>query len=101
MAKKKVSQSTPRAAASPLRVLPSTPAPRRSRASKWRAGVLIGVHLVAAVHIAHWLVAGRTVTPVEPSEAMAYARSGIVNAGLIFFAITILSTAILGRWFCG
>lgn len=69
--------------------------------SKWRAGVLIGVHLLAAAHIAHWLIAGRTVTPVEPSEAMAYARSGIVNAGLIFFAVTILSTALLGRWFCG
>lgn len=63
--------------------------------------MLVGVHVVAAAHIAHWLVAGRTVTPVEPSEAMAYARAGIVNAGLIFFAITILSTAVLGRWFCG
>lgn len=103
VAKKKVSKSTPRAAASPLRVLPSTPAaaPRRSRTSKWRAGVLVGVHVLAAAHIAHWLLAGRTVTPVEPSEAMAYARSGIVNAGLIFFGVTILSTAILGRWFCG
>jgi polyferredoxin/Tfp pilus assembly protein PilF len=63
--------------------------------------VLVAVHLLAAAHIAHWLVTGRSVTPVEPSEAMAYARSGIVNAGLIFFAVAILATAIFGRWFCG
>lgn len=68
---------------------------------KWRAAVLIGVHLIIALHIAHWLTTGSTVTPVEPSEAMAFSRSSIVNAGLIFFAATILLTAIFGRFFCG
>jgi ferredoxin/Flp pilus assembly protein TadD len=63
--------------------------------------VLIGVHLVIAAHIAHWLTAGRTMTPVEPSEAMAFARDGVANAGLIFFAVAALATAIFGRWFCG
>jgi tetratricopeptide (TPR) repeat protein/ferredoxin len=56
---------------------------------------------VIAAHIAHWLATGSTVTPVEPSEAMAFSKAGIVNAGLIFFAATILLTAIFGRWFCG
>lgn len=68
---------------------------------KWRAAVLIGVHLIIALHIAHWLTAGSTVTPVEPSEAMAFSRSSIVNAGLIFFSATILLTGIFGRFFCG
>ncbi len=40
-------------------------------------------------------------TPVEPSEAMALARDGVVNAGLIFFAAAALATAVFGRWFCG
>jgi polyferredoxin/tetratricopeptide (TPR) repeat protein len=87
---------------SPLTVLQDRPNTiRRSRSAKWRAGVLIAIHLVIAAHIAHWLVAGRTVTPVEPSEAMAFSKAGVVNAGLIFFAATILLTAVLGRWFCG
>ena len=74
---------------------------RRSRAAKWRAAALIGIHVLIAAHIAHWLTTGRSVTPVEPSEAMAFARSGTINAGLIFFAATILLTAIFGRYFCG
>ena len=72
-----------------------------SRMSRWRAAVLITIHVAIAIHIAHWLLAGRTVTPVEPSEAMAWSKAGIVNAGLIFFAGAIFLTAIFGRWFCG
>ncbi len=68
---------------------------------KWRALALIGVHVIAGLHIAHWLATGSTVTPVEPSEAMAFSRASIVNAGLIFFAATILLTAFFGRFFCG
>jgi polyferredoxin/tetratricopeptide (TPR) repeat protein len=68
---------------------------------KWRAAVLIGIHVLIGLHIAHWLVAGQTMTPVEPSEAMAFSQSSIVNAGLIFFAVTILATAFFGRFFCG
>lgn len=75
--------------------------PRPSRATRWRAGVLVLVHLLAAIHIAHWMSTGRTVTPLEPSEAMEFAKHSVVNAGLIFFAVTILSTLVLGRWFCG
>ncbi|HSM14362.1 MAG TPA: tetratricopeptide repeat protein [Thermoanaerobaculia bacterium] len=79
----------------------ASPPLARSRTAKWRAAALIAVHLVIAIHIAHWLTSGSTVTPVEPSEAIAFARSGMVNAGLIFFAATILLTAVFGRFFCG
>lgn len=75
--------------------------PRKSKATRWRVAVLIGVHLIAAIHIAHWMSTGRTITPLEPSEAMEFSKGSIVNAGLVFFAITILSTLVLGRWFCG
>ena len=29
------------------------------------------------------------------------ARDSIINTGVVFFALTILSTMVLGRWFCG
>lgn len=67
----------------------------------WRAAVLIGVHLLAALHIAHWLRSGETMTPLEPSEGMQFALHGVVNAGLVFFGLMVLSTLVLGRWFCG
>ncbi|MGH9464066.1 MAG: 4Fe-4S binding protein, partial [Thermoanaerobaculia bacterium] len=87
--------------ASPLRVIQPAPKVKHSRMSKRRAAVLVAVHVVIAAHIAHWLVAGRTVTPVEPSEAMAFAKGGMVNAGLVFFAAAILLTLVFGRFFCG
>ena len=74
---------------------------RASKTGKWRALVLVGVHVLIGLHIALWLNTGEAMTPVEPSEAMAFSRSSIVNAGLIFFAATILLTAVFGRFFCG
>ncbi|TVQ31200.1 MAG: 4Fe-4S dicluster domain-containing protein [Phycisphaeraceae bacterium] len=74
---------------------------RKSRTSRWRAGVLIAVHVLIAAHIAHWLLAGSTVSPVEPSEAMYTLEQGEVNAGFIFFIAAILATLIFGRFFCG
>ena len=74
---------------------------RPSQSTKWRALSLVLIHVVAALHLAHWLATGSTVTPVEPSEAMAFSKASIVNAGLIFFALMILSTAVFGRYFCG
>lgn len=76
----------------------------RLRASKrgvWRAGVLILVHLIIAAHIAWWVVKGRAITPVEPSEAMQTLELGYLNAGFIFFILAILATMIFGRFFCG
>jgi tetratricopeptide (TPR) repeat protein/ferredoxin len=74
---------------------------RPSKMGKWRALVLVLVHVLIGLHIAHWLSTGSSVTPVEPSEAMAFSRSSIVNAGLLFFAAMILVTAVFGRFFCG
>ncbi|HJO27519.1 MAG: hypothetical protein CMK00_08675 [Planctomycetes bacterium] len=73
----------------------------KSRISRWRAGVLLLVHLLIAVHIAHWLASGRTLSPVEPSEAMEFSKHGIINAGFIFFALAIVGTLLLGRFVCG
>ena len=74
---------------------------KHSKVGKWRAIVLILVHVAIAAHIAHWLITGSTVTPIEPSESMQTLRDGVVNAGFIFFALAIVSTLILGRFFCG
>ena len=74
---------------------------RRSKRGRWRAVSLILVHVAFAIHIAHWWATGRTITPVEPSEAIETLGQGLVNAGFILFAVLILSTLILGRFFCG
>ncbi len=74
---------------------------RRSRHARWRAATLVGVHLLFAAHVTHWLVAGRTLSPVEPSESMYTIELGYLNAGFVFFAVTLLATLIFGRFFCG
>ena len=74
---------------------------RASRTSKKRALVLVGLHLAIALHVAHWQSTGETLSPLEPSEAMEFSKHSIINAGFVFFGLTILSTLVLGRWFCG
>jgi len=63
--------------------------------------VLIGVHVIIAIHIIQWLITGMTVSPVEPSEAMETLELGSVNAGFVFFVLAIGSTFLFGRYFCG
>jgi len=75
--------------------------PRRSRRGIWRATALVAVHLVVLVHVAHWKVAGRTLTPLEPSESMQTLELGYVNAGFLLFGALLLATVVLGRFFCG
>ncbi|MCI0676302.1 MAG: tetratricopeptide repeat protein [Phycisphaerales bacterium] len=77
---------------------------RKSRSGKRRAIVLAAVQLLIVAHVVSWAAGcfgGRTTTPIEPSESMEFSKYGVVNAGLIFFSIALLSTLILGRWFCG
>ncbi len=74
---------------------------RKSTASRKRAYVLIGVHVLIGLHFLHWGVTGESVTPVEPSEAMQTLEEGRINAGFLLFAGLIATTLIFGRWFCG
>ena len=77
---------------------------RQSRSGKRRAIVLAVVQGLIILHIVLWYsgaFGGRTTTPIEPSESMEFVKSGIINAGLVFFLLALLSTMILGRWFCG
>lgn len=79
-----------------------------SKSGKRRAIVLAAVQLLIIAHIVLWVLAGkfgwfegRTISPVEPSESMEFVKHGVINAGLIFFSVALLSTLVLGRWFCG
>jgi tetratricopeptide (TPR) repeat protein/ferredoxin len=74
---------------------------RKSKMGRRRAAVLITVHLAIAVHVVHWLIKGRTLSPVEPSESMYTINNGALNAGFVFFGLAILSTVLFGRFFCG
>jgi len=74
---------------------------RASKSGPRRAAVLILVHVIFAVHLAHWWTTGSTITPVEPSESMRTLELGEINAGAIFFAAAILATLVFGRFFCG
>src|SRR5262249_20849669 len=74
---------------------------RPSRRGRWRALSLVLIHLAVGVHLLHWYLVGRTLTPMAPSEAMQPLGEGLVNAGFVLFAILILGTLIFGRFFCG
>lgn len=76
---------------------------KKSKVGKWRAAVLILVQLAIAGHITLWVLTGmrRTLSPVEPSESMSTLEQGLINAGFVFFALALLSTFVLGRFFCG
>jgi ferredoxin/tetratricopeptide (TPR) repeat protein len=69
--------------------------------SRRRAIVLVLLHVAILAHILHWRIAGTTVAPLEPSEAMYTLRNGIVNAGAVVLVLSVLSTLVLGRFFCG
>jgi hypothetical protein len=89
----------------PLPVLKNSAAQKSdapsSRVSRWRAGVLIALNLLMIAHIIQWRLMGKTVSPIEPSEAMHTLQNGAVNAGFIFFSLAILATLIFGRFVCG
>jgi polyferredoxin len=75
--------------------------PPKSGRGRIRAIVLIAVHLIILAHITHFWLAGRTLSPMEPSESMYTLELGHLNAGAILFGLAILSTAVFGRFFCG
>lgn len=90
-----------------LNVLADRPRDGIGWGRRWslRLWVLITVQVAMLLHILVWWIGmplgWLTLSPVEPSEAIETASDGIVNAGAIFFAAALVSTALLGRWFCG
>ncbi len=68
---------------------------------KWRVACWVLVHALVLAHVAHWKVAGRTLSAVEPSEAGETLELGYVNAGFLLFVALVLATLVLGRFFCG
>jgi tetratricopeptide (TPR) repeat protein/ferredoxin len=74
---------------------------RPSRTSRFRAAALVALNLLMIAHFVQWRLTGRTVSPIEPSEAMYTLQNGYINAGFIFFALAILSTLVVGRFVCG
>ena len=84
----------------PLQVL--TPAkPPRTTVPRRRLWVLVAVNVFMLLHVVQWLAMGVTLAPIEPSESLETVKEGIVTVGAVFFAVALLSTALLGRWFCG
>ena len=84
------------------RGLPARPVGiRKSKTSRWRGAVLLGVNLLMVAHIVQWWLTGRTISPIEPSETMHTLQRGAINAGFIFFTVAILATLIFGRFVCG
>ena len=84
-----------------LPVLGDARAIRPSKSGPRRAIVLGIVQLLMIAHLVQWMISGHTVSPVEPSESMETVKRGAINAGAIFFAIALLATLVLGRWFGG
>jgi len=74
---------------------------RKSRTGKWRAGVLAAVNLVIVAHATQFFLGRRTLSPVEPSEAMYTLELGEVNAGFVFLVLALASTVVFGRFVCG
>lgn len=73
---------------------------RRPDYSRWRVASLIGVHLLIAFHITHWLLRGETLAPLELNEVMYTLELGIITAGFVLMALALVSVVIFGRFFC-
>src|SRR6185437_7333001 len=74
---------------------------RKSTRTRWRVASLLAVHVLIAAHITHFVLRGRTLSPVEPSESMYTLENGFINAGVIFTGLALLGTLVFGRFFCG
>ncbi|MCZ6835743.1 MAG: 4Fe-4S binding protein, partial [Planctomycetota bacterium] len=74
---------------------------RKSHNAPRRALVLGIIQVLIILHVLQWWWTGRTISPIEPSEAMEFSKRGLINAGVVFFVLTLLATLALGRWFCG
>ncbi len=73
----------------------------KSGLRRYRALVLASLYILMAAHVAHWLLAGRTLGPVVFSESMYALELGRVNPGFIFFVVALAATLVFGRFLCG
>lgn len=73
---------------------------RRPNYARWRAGTLLTVYVLMAVHIVHWKFSGKTVAPFELNEVMYTLEYGVVTAGFLFMLGVTIATAVFGRVFC-
>lgn len=74
---------------------------RLKRIRRLRTATLVAVHLLIAIHLAHWLIAGRTVNRFVLSDSMETLENGRLNPGFILFAAAATVTLVGGRWLCG
>ena len=73
---------------------------RSARLSRRRAIILIGLYVLFMVHLIHWWIAGRTVSPAELNETMFTIEEGVVTIGTILLGLIMVSVLIFGRFFC-
>ncbi len=59
------------------------------------------MHLAIGAHVAHFLVAGRSLAPLELNEALHTLHAGVVTAGVLLLGLAALSVLVVGRFFCG
>ncbi len=74
--------------------------PRRRNYAPWRAASLILVYVLMTLHLTHWLIAKKTLAPLELNEVMYTFELGVVTAGFLFMAAAVLATMFFGRFFC-
>ncbi len=73
---------------------------RIHRLSKRRAIILLGLYVLFMVHLVHWWIAGRTVSPAELNETMFTLEQGVVTIGAILLVLIAISVLFFGRFFC-
>ncbi len=76
------------------------PRARTRNYGRWRAVTLSAVYLLMGLHVAHWSVKGRTLAPLELNELMYTLELGIVTAGFLFMVVVVVSSLLVGRFFC-
>ncbi len=73
---------------------------RKKKYGRLRAAALLSVYILMGIHIAHWLLVGQTLAPLELNEVLYTLHLGVITAGFIFMGITMIGTIFFGRFFC-
>lgn len=80
---------------------PELLAARSARIKRFRLAALVGVHLLIAAHLTHWLIAGRTLNRFVLSDSMDTLETGRLNPGFLLFSAAAIVALLAGRWLCG